>query len=78
MKKINSKSLENTPEAGEILKTASKTFNASKKIYLTGSKPEIRVPMREVIQTNSISRKENIKTHLFIYMIVQDHTQILR
>ena len=57
MKKINSKSLENSPEAGEILKTASKTFNGSKKIYLTGSKPEIRVPMREVIQTNSISKE---------------------
>jgi phosphomethylpyrimidine synthase len=57
MKKINSKSLENAPEAGEILKTASKTFNASKKIYLTGSKPEIKVPMREVIQTNSISKE---------------------
>lgn len=57
MKKIDSKSLENSPEAGEILKTASKTFNGSKKIYLTGSKPEIRVPMREVIQTNSISKE---------------------
>ena len=52
MKKINSKSLENTPEAGEILKTASKTFNASKKIYLTGSKPEIKVPMRAVSYTH--------------------------
>ena len=67
MKKIDSKSLENSPEAGEILKTASKTFNGSKKIYLTGSKPEIRVPMREVIQTNSIS-KEGEHKNLPIYL----------
>ena len=68
MKKINSKSLENTPEAGEILKTASKTFNASKKIYLTGSKPEIRVPMREVIQTNSISKEgEHKNPPIYLY-----------
>ena len=61
MKKINSKSLENTPEAGKILKTASKTFNGSKKIYIAGSNPEIRVPMREVIQTNSISKEGEYK-----------------
>ena len=61
MKKINSKSLENTPEAGKILKTASKTFNGSKKIYISGSNPEIRVPMREVIQTNSISKEGEYK-----------------
>ena len=68
MKKIDSKSLENSPEAGEILKTASKTFNGSKKIYLTGSKPEIRVPMREVIQTNSISKggeHKNLPIYLY-------------
>ena len=57
MKKINSKSLENTPEAGKILKTASTTFNGSKKIYISGSNPEIRVPMREGIPTNSISKE---------------------
>ena len=61
MKKINSKSLENTPEAGKILKTASKTFNGSKKIYISGSNPEIRVPMREVIQTYSISKEGEYK-----------------
>ena len=68
MKKIDSKSLENSPEAGEILKTASKTFNGSKKIYLTGSKPEIRVPMREVIQTNSISKEgEHKNPPIYLY-----------
>jgi len=55
MKQINSKNLDNAPKSGEILKTASKSFNGSKKIYITGSKPEIRVPMRQVMQTNSIS-----------------------
>ena len=55
MKQINSKNLDNAPKSGEILKTASKSFIGSKKIYITGSKPEIRVPMRQVMQTNSIS-----------------------
>ena len=57
MKQINSKNLDNAPKSGEILKTASKSFNGSKKIYITGSKPEIRVPMRQVMQTNSTSSK---------------------
>ena len=61
MKQINSKNLDNAPKTGEILETASKSFNGSKKIYITGSKPEIKVPMREVSQTNSISSEGEFK-----------------
>ena len=61
MKQINSKNLDNAPKSGEILETASKSFNGSKKIYITGSKPEIKVPMREVSQTNSISSEGEFK-----------------
>jgi|TARA_B110000305_G_C19428423_1_gene634929 phosphomethylpyrimidine synthase len=60
MNQIKSKSLDNAPESEQILKTASKTFNGSKKIYITGSRPEIKVPMREVIQTNSLSSEGEI------------------
>ena len=61
MKQINSKNLDNAPKSGEILETVSKSFNGSKKIYITGSKPEIKVPMREVSQTNSISSEGEFK-----------------
>ena len=61
MKQINSKNLDNAPKSGEILETASKSFNGSKKIHITGSKPEIKVPMREVSQTNSISSEGEFK-----------------
>ena len=53
MKKIITQDLNNAPESKEILETASKTFAGSKKIYIEGSKPEIKVPMREILQTDS-------------------------
>ena len=55
MKKIITQDLNSAPESKEILETASKTFAGSKKIYLDGSKPEIKVPMREILQTDSLT-----------------------
>ncbi len=36
-------------------------FPASKKIYITGSRTDIRVPMREVTQTDTLSKEGTIK-----------------
>ena len=36
MKKINSRSLDNSPESTQILQTATKLFNGSKKVYING------------------------------------------
>ena len=55
MKKINSRSLDNSPESTQILQTATKLFNGSKKVYIKGSNEDIKVPMRKVLQTSSVS-----------------------
>ena len=68
MKKIITQDLNNTPESKEILETASKTFAGSKKIYLDGSKPEIKVPMREILQTDSLTAEGKQKNKpLYVY-----------
>ena len=68
MKKIITQDLNNTPESKEILETASKTFAGSKKIYLDGSKPEIKVPMREILQTDSLTTEGKQKNKpLYVY-----------
>ncbi len=68
MKKIITQDLNNAPEAKEILETASKTFAGSKKIYLDGSKPEIKVPMREILQTDSLTTEGKQKNKpLYVY-----------
>ena len=54
MKKINSRTLDNSPESTQILQTATKLFNGSKKVYVKGLNEKINVPMRKVLQTNSI------------------------
>ncbi|MDC3018940.1 phosphomethylpyrimidine synthase ThiC [Gammaproteobacteria bacterium] len=51
-----------------MLETASKTFTGSKKIYLDGSKPEIKVPMREILQTDSLTAEGKQKNKpLYVY-----------
>lgn len=68
MKKISTQELANKPETEDILETASKTFTGSKKIYLEGSNPKIKVPMREVLQTSSISSKGKEKNFpIYLY-----------
>ena len=68
MKKIITQDLNNAPESKEILETASKTFAGSKKIYLDGSKPEIKVPMREILQTDSLTAEGKQKNKpLYVY-----------
>ena len=68
MKKIITQDLNNAPESKEILEIASKTFAGSKKIYLNGSKPEIKVPMREILQTDSLTAEGKQKNKpLYVY-----------
>ena len=68
MKKISTQDLNNAPESEEILETASKTFGGSKKIYLEGSTSNIRVPMREILQTDSlVGEKKQKNKPLFVY-----------
>ena len=68
MKKITTQSLNEVPESKEILQTASKNFAGSKKIYLEGSKKEIKVPMREILQTDSLTTNGNQKNKpIYIY-----------
>ena len=68
MKKIITQDLNNAPESKEILETASKTFAGSKKIYIEGSKPEIKVPMREILQTDSLTAEGKQKNKpLYVY-----------
>ena len=68
MKKIITQALNNAPESKEILETASKSFTGSKKIYLGGSKPEIKVPMREILQTDSLTSEGKQKNKpLYVY-----------
>ena len=68
MKKILTQDLNNAPESEEILETASKTFGGSKKIYLEGSTSNIRVPMREILQTDSlVGEKKQKNKPLFVY-----------
>ncbi len=68
MKKIITQDLNNAPESKEILEIASKTFTGSKKIYLNGSKPEIKVPMREILQTDSLTAEGKQKNKpLYVY-----------
>ena len=68
MKKISTQDLNNAPESEEILETASKTFGGSKKIYLEGSTSDIRVPMREILQTDSlVGEKKQKNKPLFVY-----------
>ena len=68
MKKIITQNLNNAPESKEILETASKSFTGSKKIYLDGSKPEIKVPMREILQTDSLTAEGKQKNKpLYVY-----------
>lgn len=68
MKKIITQDLNNAPESKEILEIASKTFAGSKKIYLDGSKPEIKVPMREILQTDSLTAEGKQKNKpLYVY-----------
>ena len=68
MKKITTQTLNEVPESKEILQTASKNFAGSKKIYLEGSKKEIKVPMREILQTDSLTTNGNQKNKpIYIY-----------
>ena len=68
MKKISTQELANKPETEDILETASKTFSGSKKIYVEGSNPKIKVPMREVLQTSSITSKGKEKNFpIYLY-----------
>ena len=68
MKKITTQNLNEVPESKEILQTASKTFAGSKKIYLEGSKKEIKVPMREILQTDSLTTNGNQKNKpIYVY-----------
>jgi len=68
VKKISTQDLNNAPESEEILETASKTFGGSKKIYLEGSTSDIRVPMREILQTDSlVGEKKQKNKPLFVY-----------
>ena len=68
MKKIITQDLNNAPESKEILETASKTFAGSKKIYLDGTKPEIKVPMRKILQTDSLTAEGKQKNKpLYVY-----------
>ncbi len=68
MKKISTQDLNNAPESEEILETASKTFGGSKKIYLEGSSSDIKVPMREILQTDSlIGEKKQKNKPLYVY-----------
>ena len=78
MKKIITQDLNNAPESKEILKTASKTFAGSKKIYLDGSKPEIKVPMREILQTDSLTAEGKQKNRpLYVYDTSGPYTCLL-
>ena len=68
MKKISTQDLNNAPESEEILETASKTFGGSKKIYLEGSTSDIKVPMREILQTDSlVGEKKQKNKPLYVY-----------
>ena len=68
MKKITTQTLNEVPASKEILQTASKNFAGSKKIYLEGSKKEIKVPMREILQTDSLTTNGNQKNKpIYIY-----------
>tara|TARA_Y200000002_G_scaffold209864_1_gene173099 strand:+ start:4215 stop:5972 length:1758 start_codon:yes stop_codon:yes gene_type:complete len=68
VKKITTQTLNEVPESKEILQTASKNFAGSKKIYLEGSKKEIKVPMREILQTDSLTTNGNQKNKpIYIY-----------
>ena len=68
MKKITTQTLNEVPESKEILQTASKNFAGSKKIYLEGSKKEIKVPMREILQTDSLTTNGNQKNKpIYVY-----------
>ncbi len=68
MKKISTQDLNNAPESEEILETASKTFGGSKKIYLEGSSSDIKVPMREILQTDSlVGEKKQKNKPIYVY-----------
>ena len=68
MKKISTQDLNNAPESEEILETASKIFGGSKKIYLEGSTSDIKVPMREILQTDSlVGEKKQKNKPLYVY-----------
>jgi len=68
VKKITTQTLNEVPESKEILQTASKNFAGSKKIYLEGSKKEIKVPMREILQTDSLTTNGNQKNKpIYVY-----------
>ena len=67
MKKISSRSIDNSPESKEILQTATKLFNGSKKVYIQGSTKDINVPVRKVLQTSSIT-SEGKQTNPPIYL----------
>ena len=51
MAKNFSKSKLDIPTGNED--NTNKTFKASKKIYITGSRPDLKVPMREIEQTST-------------------------
>ncbi len=68
MKKLSSRTLDTSPESTQILHTATKLFNGSKKIYVNGSNKNIKVPMRKVLQTQSISsegKQDNPPIYLY-------------
>ena len=67
MKKISSRSIDNSPESKKILQTATKLFNGSKKVYIQGSTNNINVPVRKVLQTSSIT-SEGKQTNPPIYL----------
>ena len=68
MKKLSSRTLDTSPESTQILHTATKLFNGSKKIYINGSNKNIKVPMRKVLQTQSVSsegKQDNPPIYLY-------------
>ena len=53
MAKNFSKSKLDIPTGNED--NTNKPFKASKKIYITGSRPDLKVPMREIEQTSTMT-----------------------
>ena len=78
MKKIISRSLDNSPESTQILQTATKLFNGSKKVYINGLNENVKVPMRKVLQTSSVSSEGKLANPPIYFTILLAHIQILR
>ena len=68
MKKLDVKSIKEVPFNDNIQQTASSQFKNSKKVYLSGSTKDIRVPMRKITQTSlKTSEGEEKQPPIFVY-----------